>query len=242
MPAKLILNPPEIDLDYHGDVVVFDLDDTLYPERDYMISGFRAVANRAVSSEEATAFANEMTDAFDNGGNAMNHLADLLNLPLSEREHTIAEWVDIYRNHQPKLSLNQEVADVLLELSQRGVELALITDGRSTAQRAKIHALGLQRFFAPDNIYISEERGAGKESMEPFAYMVHCYPEAAGFTYVADNPVKDFLFPNLMGWTTICLADKGLNIHPQNMDVSKEYKPAFQIQSIKELLNKDYKR
>lgn len=249
MSEALILTPPEIDPDYHGEVVVFDLDDTLYPERDYMLSGFLAVASRAlknVSSENeetsAEKLADEMTAAYDSGRNAMDALADLLHIPAAERDEVIAEWVNIYRTHNPSLRLSEEVECVLDKLSRSGVQLALITDGRSVAQRNKIAALGLNRFFAPDNIYISEERGSGKESMEPFAYMVHRYPEASRFTYVADNPSKDFLFPNLMGWQTVCLLDKGYNIHSQTIEVAEEYRPAYTLSSLSELFNLDQRR
>lgn len=242
MSEKLTLTPAEIDLDYHGDVVVFDLDDTLYRERDYMLSGFRAVASYAAPCGDTDMLVEGMVKAFDTGHNAMDALADLLDVAVSQREGAIAKWVQVYRSHSPELSLSEETASVLEALSARGVELALITDGRSVAQRGKIESLGLRRYFAPDNIYISEERGAGKESMEPFAYMVHRYPEAAGFSYVADNPVKDFLYPNLMGWQTICLSDRGANIHPQDLDVAEEYRPQTTIDSLRELLTKDYRR
>ncbi len=240
MSGKLILTPPEINLDYHGDVMVFDLDDTLYQERDYMLSGFRAVARRAASPEVTDALVREMEKAYMHGDNSMDALAGILDIPASTRKDVIAEWVEVYRSHIPELTLPDSTASTLQSLCDRGVELALITDGRSHSQRAKIEALGLQRYFAPDNIYISEERGSGKESMEPFAYMVHRYPEASGFTYVADNPAKDFLYPNLMGWYTICLIDRGDNIHPQDLDVAEEYRPQWTIDSIEELLTKDY--
>lgn len=233
------LTPPEIELDFHGEVIVFDLDDTLYPERDYMMSGFRAivVSVQPTGGQTPEALVERMAGAFDRGANALDELADCLGLSGEVREAAIREWVVLYRRHTPTLKLAEETEHTLSSLSARGVALGLITDGRSVAQRGKIAALGLDRYFSADNIYISEEHGAGKESMEPFAYMVHRYPEAKGFSYVADNPAKDFLNPNLMGWRTICLLDKGGNIHPQKADVAEEYRPQLTISSLRELLS-----
>lgn len=240
-----LLVPPPIDLGYHGDVVAFDLDDTLYPEHDYMMSGFRVAALCALTAaggESAEASADEavaaMADAWSRGCNAMDALAELLSLaPGEDREECIATWVEAYRCHTPSLSLPDDSRRVLEHLSSAGVALALITDGRSISQRAKIKALGIDRFFAPDNIYISGERGHGKDDMEPFAYMAHRYPEARRLWYVADNPAKDFLYPNLMGWVTVCLRDSGRNIHPQNVEAAgNEYRPQHIVERLTELI------
>ena len=46
---------------------------------------------------------------------------------------------------------------------------------------------------------------------------------------------KDFIAPNKLGWTTVCLLDNGMNIHKQRkVDVQKS--PLYFISSLKELL------
>lgn len=238
----LITRPPEIDLGYHGVVAVFDLDDTLYPERDYMLSGFRAAASAALSSAGGKAdvdlLAGAMAEAYDSCRNAMDAAADILHVTEpTEREALICRMVEAYRSHIPELTLPDDARNLLDSLAARGVAMALITDGRSEGQRAKIAALGLDRFFSPDNIYISGERGHNKHSMEPFAYMVHRYPEARGFVYVADNPAKDFINPNLMGWLTVMIEGVYPSIHPQNLPDAPEYAPAHTVGSLSQLLN-----
>lgn len=228
------MTPPEIDLGYHGDVVVFDLDDTLYPERDFMLSGFRAVAG--VAGADIATGAELMAEAYDRGSNAMDALADFIGIGAAARETAIAEWVKVYRGHRPEIALDEDTLQTLERLRERGIALAVITDGRGLTQRNKLEALGLYRFFSPDNIYISEERGHDKMSMEPFGYMVHRYPEARRFMYVGDNPAKDFINPNLMGWTTVCLRDKGRNIHSQTNLPGAEYAPQRYVDSLGEIL------
>lgn len=251
MSEVMRLTPPEIELDYTGEVIVFDLDDTLYPEREYMVSGFRAVAeevfvsNTEGESESATAHVSVcspeelvrlMTEAYDRGDNAMDALAHHLSVSSDEREKAIRRWVQTYRQHVPLLTLPTSSRETLQALKAKGVRMALVTDGRSKAQRAKIKSLSLDSFFPEDCIYISEEHAAGKDTIAPFEYIAHIFPNASRFYYVADNPAKDFLFPNLMGWQTICLLDKGKNIHPQHFDLAKEYLPTLSISSLRELL------
>lgn len=253
---------PSSDLSYHGDVVVFDLDDTLYPEEDYVFSGFRAVAESVAAGEAEKGAAGEssaksdaetfriMKDAYLSGKNAFDALARELGLAGTgakagtgaetgaEAEKNIAAWVDIYRTHLPEISLPADSLHTLQELQRRGVKLGIATDGRSLGQRLKIRALGLDALFQPENIYISGEHGHDKHDFEPFAWFVHRYPEARRFIYAGDNPDKDFLNPNLMGWTTVCVADRGRNIHPQRPQTPEEKNPQFTIDSLSDLLTK----
>ena len=56
----------------------------------------------------------------------------------------------------------------------------------------------------------------------------------ANFYYIGDNVVKDFIAPNQLGWTTICLLDNGQNIHKQ-IPVEDEMKPQYEIENFDEL-------
>ena len=56
------------------------------------------------------------------------------------------------------------------------------------------------------------------------------------YVYIGDNPHKDFITPNKLGWTTICLLDRGQNIHKQNFINSLELNPHFFIKSFDEII------
>ena len=62
---------------------------------------------------------------------------------------------------------------------------------------------------------------------------------AKQYIYVGDNPEKDFLAPNSMGWMTIGLADDGRNMHPQNCvkqhQDSSRYFPRYWINSLPQM-------
>ena len=56
------------------------------------------------------------------------------------------------------------------------------------------------------------------------------------YVYIADNPKKDFTTPNKLGWTSICLLDKGQNVHPQDFSLPIEFLPHFFINSFDEII------
>lgn len=215
-------------------LIAFDLDDTLYKERDFVASGCEAVARRVaetgkLSVEEARAILCDSAitaEGFDRLAEATDGILGLKDI------------LDTYRYHSPEISLPKESEDVLEELLRRGHTLALITDGRTATQRGKINSLGLNRFFDQRNIIISGETGADKHQPIPFSLAEERNPDEEERVYVGDNPAKDFHHPNLMGWRTIRLNDvDGVNIHSQEIDVPPEYQAGETIDSISELLD-----
>lgn len=214
-----------------GVVVAFDLDDTLCKEVDFVDSAFRAIACKlkgyGVAPEESLA---AMRGAFISGKNPINAITDNFNVGLSEKQ-----LVEIYRTHVPDISLDKPTEDMLAKMVANGYELALVTDGRSVTQRNKIESLGLGRYVSDDNIFISEETGFDKTNPSNFEALQERYGNGCCFFYVGDNPAKDFLHPNKLGWITVCLVDDGRNIHSQNARVEKEAYPQYSIKNIGEL-------
>ena len=215
--------------------VAFDLDDTLYKERYFVMSGRLAVAEAyssiaGKSSEELIMIMNSADNAFDS----------LLAIPGIENDNIgIQEILQVYRNHEPELTLPEESRDVLYRLCKDNVSIGIITDGRRTTQWNKMKSLGLDKIVAQQNIIVSEEFGADKKCPKPFEYMMERCP-ADKYVYVGDNPTKDFFQARKLGWTTVMLRDvDGVNVHPQNLyEISVEFQPDYIIDNIKDLTNK----
>ena len=186
-------------------IVCFDLDDTLYKEIDFVESAYREIAE----SEKRPDLLPKMMGWQKNGKNVFLHFNKAIG-----KETSISEYLKLYRSHYPTISLSAGVEVTLNELKHRGITLGLITDGRSISQRNKIKALGLDRWFDSDNIIISEETNFEKTEEPNFRYFIKKY-RGAEFTYVGDNPKKDFIVPNRLGWKTVMLKDDGRNIHKQ---------------------------
>ncbi len=193
--------------------VIFDLDDTLYPEREYAFSGFQAVATafQDILGDQREA-ATAMRRLFDSQDRGRVFDALLAERSLGDDPRTVAGMIEAYRTHRPTITLHAD-ADRALTCLRRRFKLGLITDGPSVSQRAKIDALNLRPRL--DQIIITSELGAGGGQVQDVAEYAKPHPrafediakrlgvEAQACVYVADNPSKDFIAPSALGWTTI---------------------------------------
>lgn len=183
--------------------VVFDLDDTLYPEYDYVLSGFSAVAKemkRLYGLDNAEA---EMTRLFsEEQRNVFGRILDAHGIRYEKSD--IANLADIYRNHEPNISLPDESARTLKSLRHLGYKLGVITDGRAVQQHKKIAALGLGNLV--DEIVVTDElgEGCGKPNPRAFTFVASALGiDAAQMMYVGDNPKKDFAVKKFLPITTV---------------------------------------
>lgn len=193
--------------------IIFDLDDTLYLEKDYVRSGFKAVAAYLKNDD----YAARLWEHFEEGKPAVDEL-------LSEigREHDKAEVLEVYRNHKPDIHLYDGIAELMSKLSQNGIRIGIITDGRPEGQRNKIEALGLEELV--DDIIITDELG-GVQFRKPcdiaFRIMQTRWRlPASEMIYIADNPVKDFQAPRQLGMKSMWFKNtEGLNTIHEELDI-----------------------
>lgn len=175
--------------------IIFDLDDTLYSEKEYIKSGFKAVSEFLGGGYE-----HKLWNYFEAGHAAIDELLKELG---HETEQTAV--LHVYRNHRPHLHLYSGVVDMMECLRKRGIKIGIITDGRPEGQRHKIEALGLENMV--DDIIITDELG-GIQFRKPcdiaFRIMQHRWRlPASNIVYVADNPDKDFLAPQQLGMKSV---------------------------------------
>jgi putative hydrolase of the HAD superfamily len=214
---------------YKNEAVIFDLDDLLYKEFDFVRSAFWFIA-RSIAKREAKNLFRLMMVHYFSGNAVLDWLyADYLK---GQGLYTRDSLLEMYRNHKPDISLNSDVFVLLSKLKENGNFIGLVTDGRSVSQRNKIEALGLNNWF--DDFSISEESGYEKPSDVPFLYFMERF-KVGGFVYLADNYNKDFIAPNRLGWRTIALLDNGLNIHSIKENLDPGNIPGEVISSIREI-------
>ncbi len=204
--------------------VVFDLDDTLYKEIDFLRSAYRFIAQQ-LCPEAADQLAEEMWCRYGQGQDVFAWL-EALHPEVSKQQ--LLDW---YRYHTPTIALSPDALQLLEHLTQHHAKIGLITDGRSRTQRNKIAALHLTRFLSsPEAVVISEEFGSEKPSEANYRHFEQLYPSHS-YVYIADNPRKDFLAPNRLGWLTIGLRDNGRNIHPQTA-TTPEHQPQAWVDTL----------
>lgn len=184
-------------------VVVFDLDDTLYLERDFVRSGFVAVGAWLAAHHGVSDFERHAWELFLGGRRGDVFDQALPRLGLDPQPALIRRLVAVYREHVPQIRLEPAVADLLAALSGR-CRLALLTDGYHDTQRRKIAALALEAWCDPVVCTDQWGREHWKPSPRGFLHIQRAFettPERC--IYVGDNPVKDFRAPKALGWRTL---------------------------------------
>lgn len=179
--------------------VVFDLDDTLYSEKDYVKSGYACIAR---AFPQIADMEKKLWSAFLAKKPAIDVV---LNAEGITDDAEKARCLQLYRFHIPDIQLFPGVADMLQRLRNKGMKLGIITDGRPEGQWAKITALGLQAYV--DEIIVTDELG-GIEFRKPntAAFERMCEKLGESFeqmVYIGDNSKKDFVAPEKLGMRAI---------------------------------------
>jgi len=186
--------------------IIFDLDDTLYPEKEFVISGFKSVANY-LSSKYNLDFKiifNILNDDFKVGLRKKNF--NVLLEKLNIKDEKIDKLISIYRDHKPDISLYKDAKTTLKNLKKK-FKMGLITDGYITTQKNKILALGIEKYF--DCIIINKIGKMDKRNQKSFNKMsLKLKIDLKNILYVGDNPKKDFMITKKIGITTIRIKRK----------------------------------
>ncbi len=208
--------------------IVFDLDDTLYKEIDFITSAYSYI-NRYINFRYNEDFSNNIKTCVEDGINFF----DFINSKLHKNQSlSIEKYLELYRFHYPEISLSNDTTVFLDKIFRHNIDFSIITDGRSISQRNKIKALGLHDLAK--NIIISEETGFEKPHPHNFQLLDLKYPNKK-LIYIADNTSKDFLAPNSLNWDTICLIDNGQNIHPQDFNLNIDFLPKIKVKCLAEI-------
>lgn len=179
--------------------VVFDLDDTLYSEKEYVQSGYREIAKyfpQFPNMEEI------LWKNFKNGLPSIDNT--LMQLDIFS-EKTKLKCLKIYRKHIPSINMYEDAVFVLVALNKNLKKIGLITDGRPEGQRNKLYALNIYNLL--DEIIITDELG-GIEYRKPNETAFRLMSQRLHIpfnqmVYVGDNPTKDFVAPERLGMQTI---------------------------------------
>ncbi|OYU17895.1 MAG: hydrolase [Rhodobacteraceae bacterium PARR1] len=207
--------------------IVFDLDDTLYPERDYNLSGLRAVGAHILATTGDARFGERCAALYQSG--VREAIFDRVRAELNVATPA-DELVRVYRDHQPVLELHPD-AKICLSLLHGRLPLGLITDGYAGVQRRKVQGLGLADRF--DAIVFSDDLGRAHWKPSPLPYqtlMQQMDNRADAFVYVGDNPMKDFVTARRLGWKTVMIS-RPSNVH-QHADCPPDHAADLEVTSL----------
>lgn len=204
--------------------IVFDVDDTLYLERDYVRSGFNAAGEWLARTRGVEGLSAIAWREFTGGarGNIFNRA--LMELEVEPDRALIDGLVSAYRNHVPDIMLASDAMEAIQTVGS-GIARAVLTDGPLESQRHKVAALGLERWMHP--VVFGATLGEGNAKPSAFGFRLieqECGLSGPQCAYVADNPLKDFVGPKALGWRTVRIRRSG-GLHagvPSGADVDFE--------------------
>jgi putative hydrolase of the HAD superfamily len=187
--------------------VLFDLDDTLYPEREFVDGGFAAVARflatrLGVTVEALTTRLLEL-HARDGRGRLFDTL--LAEHGIAEDRDLVLACLVVYRTHPPSLAPFEGVVDTLAALRSAGIRTGLVSDGEASVQRRKVAAMPAVAAQL-DQVVLTDEIGPEHWKPSPVPFRVCCRllgVEPGGAVYVANDPRKDFVGARAAGLGTI---------------------------------------
>jgi len=183
--------------------IIFDLDDTLYLQKDFKISGFHAVARWMEKNGYAAkpVVMAALHTILEQHGPSYPYMFNRLVERLALADTLAPQLVQVLVQHPPDINLFPRVREMLSCLRKR-YKLGILTDGRLQVQKAKVQALGLEPLV--EAILYSESLGLSKPAEQLFTWFEdHFHLPAQALVYIADNPSKDFIGANRRGWRTI---------------------------------------
>ena len=212
-------------------IMIFDLDDTLYNEIDYVESGFNEVAKhleKKINVSQEILFKKMIKNLNENGrGKIFDEI--LLEYNINNKTN-IKKCLNIYRTHNPKIKLNPEALECLKRF--KNIKKYIVTDGNKLVQKKKIDALNISVFF--EKIFITHRYGLHHSKPSPYCFMKISEIEKKSpdsIIYIGDNPKKDFINIKKLGFKTIQI----LNGPYARLKMSKEHQPHIKINSLDEI-------
>lgn len=214
--------------------LIFDLDDTLYYEKTYVLEAFKNVCKYLSIKykkyyDEVYKRCVQILEEYGRG-KIFNILCDEYGF-----EEDIKDLVEIYRNTEPKVELYEDSKEIFDFAKENNIKLGLITDGCSKVQWNKIKALKLETII--DKIIVTDDYGTGYNKPHERAYreIIDCFnlkPEEC--IYIGDNPHKDFIGAKNLGMNTIrIIHENGDHI---NDKVEEEYEAEYIIKKLNDIV------
>ena len=177
--------------------VIFDIDDTMISEYDYVMGGYHAVAKRLSRDDDIPMSEDEVFEKLKDLSKTSykevyNRFLDSLGIPRDEER--IQELVRVYKQHEPHLKLYDDVRETLDALKEKGIKLGIISDGDVARQKNKLKITGIENDF--DCVIITDEMGdISYRKPDERSYIRMSETLGVDFSdmmYVGDNPTKDF--------------------------------------------------
>ena len=219
-------------------ILIFDLDDTLYPEIEYVKSGFLAVSKYLSKAHniKSNLIYDEMFLHLTSEGRGLifNKVLAKLNI-YSVKE--VKKCISVYRNHNPNIKIYKEADACLNRFNE--YRKYIITDGNVFVQRKKINSLNIKHRFVKTLPTYQYGLNYSKPSILCFKKIVKWEDcEFSDIVYIGDNPNKDFVNIKKEGIHTVRVLTGGF----RNTFLDKDFEADNTIKSLDDLTINFFKR
>lgn len=212
-------------------ILVFDLDDTLYTEMDFVNGGFIEVSKfleKKLFLDNQLIYS-KMIRLLESNGRG-NIFDDILKEHNIFSKSLLKKCISTYRYHKPKLKLNNDALRCVKRF--KDLNKYIVTDGNKLVQRNKINALNISHYFS--KIFITHNYGKNNAKPSPYCFIKICKIEKTSpnnIIYIGDNPTKDFIKIKKLGFKTIQI----LNGPYARLKMSNDHQPHIKINSLDEI-------
>jgi putative hydrolase of the HAD superfamily len=171
---------------------IFDLDDTLYPQSQWLDGAWKAVGGAAAGYGVDPDVLRPALVAAAACGSASGGIIDRALSVIGRPDVPVPPLVDAFRRHRAvRLSTFPGALEALSRLGE-SLPLGLVTDGHPGIQRGKLRSLGLSDRF--DAVIFSDELGRDRRKPHPApfrAVLRQLGVDAHTAVYIGDHPDKD---------------------------------------------------
>ncbi len=127
------------------------------------------------------------------------------------------DFTELREKGENLLTLVPGSVETIMHLKNKGIKLALLTNGSSEGQRSKIRRFNLESLF--DRIFIEEEVGYGKPDPRIYLDAVNELQVSRSNTWmIGDNPLWDVTAPQRLGikgvWVKRSWSEEPSKFHP----------------------------
>lgn len=139
-------------------VFVFDLDDTIYDETEFLFSAYRFISDYIAgkSGEKAVKYETFLIHSFKTFGREKLFDRLIADFQLCDVV-TVEELLQLLRSHKVPLTIHEKVLSFLRKLIREDKQIFILTNGHPVQQRNKIQGLGLSRILPGIKIIYANE-------------------------------------------------------------------------------------
>lgn len=209
-------------------ILIFDLDDTLYPEIDFVRGGLKNVSNYLSTNYDLNSdkLYNQMLNLLNLNGRGKIFDDILKNYKIYSKKNVL-KCISVYRSSKTSIKLYPEAKKCLNHFSDH--RKYLITDGNVNVQRNKIKQLNLNQHFIktiPTNQYGKSFSKPSTKCFEKIIKIEKCNPNE--IIYIGDNPNKDFINIKKIGIRTLRVLTGSF----KDLSLSHDYEAEHKINNL----------